>query len=124
VRRTLLPEHAGMPSTASGQRDSQKQKHSTICILYIAPPSIKSPRLHSTTALVLSSRKPIMNPHVPSCRYRGAAPVQRCLQAGDAVGGVSVAFTVQRCDAGPVLAQEQVLVCGVLGRGEKGEGST
>ncbi len=39
--------------------------------------------------------------------YRGAAPVQRCLEAGDAVTGVTVAFTVLAMDAGPVLRQVQ-----------------
>ncbi|KAI8471050.1 MAG: methionyl-tRNA formyltransferase [Monoraphidium minutum] len=38
-------------------------------------------------------------------RYRGAAPVQRALQDGVAETGVSVAFTVLACDAGPVLEQ-------------------
>jgi methionyl-tRNA formyltransferase len=37
--------------------------------------------------------------------YRGAAPVQRSLEAGDAVTGVTVAFTVLAMDAGPVLRQ-------------------
>jgi methionyl-tRNA formyltransferase len=37
--------------------------------------------------------------------YRGAAPVQRCLEAGDAVTGVSVAFTVLAMDSGPILRQ-------------------
>lgn len=37
--------------------------------------------------------------------YRGAAPVQRCLEAGDAETGVTVAFTVLKMDAGPVLRQ-------------------
>ena len=40
-------------------------------------------------------------------KYRGAAPLQRCLEAGDAVGGVSVLFTVLKMDAGPVLRQEE-----------------
>ena len=39
--------------------------------------------------------------------YRGAAPVQRCLEKGDAVTGVTVAFTVLAMDAGPVLRQVQ-----------------
>ena len=38
--------------------------------------------------------------------YRGAAPLQRCLEAGDEVGGVTVAFTVLKMDAGPVLRQQ------------------
>jgi methionyl-tRNA formyltransferase len=37
--------------------------------------------------------------------YRGAAPVQRCLEAGDPVTGVSVAFTVLAMDAGPIVRQ-------------------
>jgi methionyl-tRNA formyltransferase len=41
-------------------------------------------------------------------RYRGAAPVQRALQAGDAVSGVTLAYTVQAMDSGPVLAQTRV----------------
>jgi methionyl-tRNA formyltransferase len=39
--------------------------------------------------------------------YRGAAPLQRCLEAGDGVAGVTVAFTVLKMDAGPVLRQEK-----------------
>jgi methionyl-tRNA formyltransferase len=41
-------------------------------------------------------------------RYRGAAPVQRALAAGDAESGVTLAYTVQAMDAGPVLAQTRV----------------
>lgn len=37
--------------------------------------------------------------------YRGAAPVQRSLENGDAVTGVSVAFTVLAMDAGPLVRQ-------------------
>lgn len=38
-------------------------------------------------------------------KYRGASPVQRTLQAGDTVTGVSVLFTELKMDAGPLLAQ-------------------
>lgn len=38
-------------------------------------------------------------------RYRGASPVQRCLEAGDAETGVTVAFTVLKMDAGPIVRQ-------------------
>ncbi len=41
-------------------------------------------------------------------RYRGAAPVQRALQAGDPETGVSLAYTVQAMDSGPILAQQRV----------------
>ncbi len=37
--------------------------------------------------------------------YRGAAPVQRSLQNGDSSTGVSVAFTVHKMDAGPIITQ-------------------
>jgi len=49
-------------------------------------------------------------------RYRGAAPVQRALCDGVQETGVSVAYTVFQCDAGPVLAQRTVQV-GCYGAG-------
>lgn len=45
-------------------------------------------------------------------KYRGAAPVQRCLENGDAVSGVSVAVTVLKMDAGPLIRQVQVPLSG------------
>ena len=42
--------------------------------------------------------------------YRGAAPVQRAIEEGVAVTGVSVAFTVKAMDAGPIAAQVRVPV--------------
>ena len=45
-------------------------------------------------------------------KYRGAAPVNRCLERGDAETGVSLAFTVLACDAGPVLAQRTLQLDG------------
>ena len=41
-------------------------------------------------------------------KYRGAAPVQRAMQDGCPRSGVSVAYTVLKCDAGPILAQQEV----------------
>jgi methionyl-tRNA formyltransferase len=43
-------------------------------------------------------------------RWRGAAPVQRCLEAGDAETGVSLAYTVLAMDSGPVLSQQRLPV--------------
>lgn len=40
--------------------------------------------------------------------YRGAAPVQRALQDGVQVTGVSLAFTVRALDAGPIIAYEKM----------------
>lgn len=37
--------------------------------------------------------------------FRGAAPVQRCLERGDSVTGVSVAETVLKMDSGPIVRQ-------------------
>ena len=38
-------------------------------------------------------------------KYRGAAPVQRSLENGDMATGVSVAYTVLKMDAGPIIKQ-------------------
>jgi methionyl-tRNA formyltransferase len=43
-------------------------------------------------------------------RWRGAAPVQRALMAGDAVTGASVFQLVAELDAGPVFAEEEYVV--------------
>lgn len=40
--------------------------------------------------------------------YRGAAPIQRCLQNGDLVTGVSLQKMVFKLDAGPVLAEKKL----------------
>ncbi len=42
--------------------------------------------------------------------YRGAAPIQRVLMAGDPATGVTVFRLVPRMDAGPILAQEEETV--------------
>lgn len=43
-------------------------------------------------------------------RWRGAAPVERALMAGDAVTGVSIIKLVKELDAGPVAAQSEFAV--------------
>ncbi len=40
-------------------------------------------------------------------RWRGAAPVQRCIEAGDETTGVTVQRIVARLDAGPVVARRE-----------------
>lgn len=42
--------------------------------------------------------------------YRGASPVQRCLEAGDSKTGVTVLFTVLKMDSGPIVRQAVSLV--------------
>jgi methionyl-tRNA formyltransferase len=55
----------------------------------------------------LLSEHPMWNVH-PSLlpRWRGAAPVERAILAGDAETGVTIHRTVEALDAGPVAAQE------------------
>lgn len=43
-------------------------------------------------------------------KYRGAAPVQRSLQAGDSIVGVTLLFTVTKMDAGPIIRQQSEYV--------------
>ena len=43
-------------------------------------------------------------------RWRGAAPVERALMAGDTTTGVTIHETVKALDAGPIAAQEAFLV--------------
>jgi methionyl-tRNA formyltransferase len=43
-------------------------------------------------------------------RWRGAAPVERALMAGDTETGVTIHETIKKLDAGPVAAQEAFLV--------------
>lgn len=40
-------------------------------------------------------------------KYRGAAPVARAIEAGEERTGVSLAYTVEELDAGPVIAREE-----------------
>jgi methionyl-tRNA formyltransferase len=39
-------------------------------------------------------------------RWRGAAPVERAILAGDETGGVTIHRTIAELDAGPIAAQE------------------
>jgi methionyl-tRNA formyltransferase len=57
----------------------------------------------------LLSAYPILNVH-PSLlpRWRGAAPVERAIMAGDAETGVSIMELVAELDAGPVQLQERI----------------
>ena len=45
-------------------------------------------------------------------KYRGAAPVQRCLENGDAETGVTVLFTATKMDAGPIVRQSVTRLLG------------
>jgi methionyl-tRNA formyltransferase len=56
----------------------------------------------------LLSEHPMLNVH-PSLlpRWRGAAPIERAIEAGDAVTGVSIMRPVAELDAGPVCLQRE-----------------
>lgn len=41
-------------------------------------------------------------------RWRGAAPIQRSLEAGDTITGVSLQRMVKKLDAGPVIGERQI----------------
>ncbi len=41
-------------------------------------------------------------------RWRGAAPIQRAIEAGDSISGVSLMRIVEELDAGPVLDQSEI----------------
>lgn len=45
-------------------------------------------------------------------RWRGASPVQRTLEAGDAKSGVTVLWTVSKMDAGPIASQYECELTG------------
>jgi len=59
----------------------------------------------------LLSRYPILNVH-PSLlpRWRGAAPIERAIMAGDAETGVSIMRLTAGLDSGPVCLQERVAI--------------
>jgi methionyl-tRNA formyltransferase len=59
----------------------------------------------------LLSMAPSFNVH-PSMlpRWRGAAPVERAIQAGDHFTGVTIMQLVEELDAGPMCAQERFMI--------------
>ncbi len=57
--------------------------------------------------------KTCMNVHTSLLpKYRGAAPMQRCLMAGETVSGVTFMEMVLKMDAGDILLQEKVSITG------------
>jgi methionyl-tRNA formyltransferase len=46
-------------------------------------------------------------------RWRGAAPVERAILAGDEVSGVTIHQTIAELDAGPIAAQESLAIDGL-----------
>jgi methionyl-tRNA formyltransferase len=98
--RVLCPERAG----DSAFLDALRSLSPDLCITAAYGNYLPS-------AFLAIPRRGTLNIH-PSLlpAYRGAAPVQRSLQDGVAVSGVSVLYTVKEMDAGPVLAQRSAAV--------------
>lgn len=51
-------------------------------------------------------------------KWRGAAPIQRSLEAGDREGGVSLQKMVKKLDAGPVIGERKILLPPEMGATE------
>ena len=61
----------------------------------------------------LLARTPAINVHASLLpRWRGAAPIEHALLAGDTETGVSLMRIVERLDAGPVMAQAKLKITG------------
>ncbi len=45
-------------------------------------------------------------------KYRGAAPIQRSVLAGDPESGVTIMYMAEECDAGDILAQRAIPIAG------------
>jgi methionyl-tRNA formyltransferase len=45
-------------------------------------------------------------------KWRGASPVQRCLEAGEDETGITILYTVTKMDAGPLVVQESTPLTG------------
>jgi len=92
----LQPEDIGSPEVAE-RIDS------------INPPALSLCAYGAIIREPLLSTRPILNLH-PSLlpRWRGAAPIERALMAGDSETGVSIIQLVEALDAGPMALQERI----------------
>ncbi|HEX4924518.1 MAG TPA: methionyl-tRNA formyltransferase, partial [Bdellovibrionales bacterium] len=56
-------------------------------------------------------KRPAVNVHASLLpRWRGAAPIQRSIMAGDKVTGVALQVIVPKLDAGPLLGKREILI--------------
>ncbi|ESQ28690.1 hypothetical protein EUTSA_v10019000mg [Eutrema salsugineum] len=94
------PEKAGDEAFLCTLRDLQPELCVTAAYGNILPTKFLNIPVHGTVNI-----HPSLLP-----RYRGAAPVQRALQDGVPETGVSLAFTVRKLDAGPVIASKRFQV--------------
>ena len=64
-----------------------------------------------TTEVLESPRLGCLNVHASLLpRWRGAAPLQRCIEAGDSLTGVTIMLMDQGLDTGPMLAKASTAI--------------
>ena len=93
----LVAERLGIPVLQPEKLDASFQLDADTVIL--AAYGVLIPELQLERALWLNVHPSLLP------RWRGAAPVERALMAGDAETGVTIHETVKELDAGPIAAQ-------------------
>ena len=93
----LVAERLGIPVLQPEKLDASFQLEAETVIL--AAYGVLIPELQLAGALWLNVHPSLLP------RWRGAAPVERALMAGDAETGVTIHETVKELDAGPIAAQ-------------------
>lgn len=93
------------------QPESVNDDEATAKIGALAPQAITVCAFGAIVKEPLLSMAAIFNVH-PSLlpRWRGAAPVERAIAAGDAKTGVTIMQLVEALDAGPIAEQEEILI--------------
>jgi methionyl-tRNA formyltransferase len=93
----LVAERLGIPVLQPEKLDASFALDADIVVL--AAYSVLIPEVQLERALWLNVHPSLLP------RWRGAAPVERALMAGDAETGVTIHETVKALDAGPIAAQ-------------------
>ncbi len=109
--RTLTPPPVAEAARELGLPLRQPERlddHEVAAIAAVEPDALVVCAYGAIIREPLLSAYPLLNVH-PSLlpRWRGAAPVERAIMAGDAETGVSIMELVEELDAGPVLLQER-----------------
>jgi methionyl-tRNA formyltransferase len=103
-----LANDRGMPVF---QPESVNEPEAAQRIIEEAPGAITVCAFGAIVKEPLLSLAPSFNVH-PSLlpRWRGAAPVERAIQAGDGATGVTIMRLVEELDAGPMCAQQAIAI--------------
>jgi methionyl-tRNA formyltransferase len=91
------------------QPDSVNSDEARAAIAAVEPGAVLICAFGALIREPLLSAHPMLNVH-PSLlpRWRGAAPVERAIEAGDATTGVSIMRPTEEMDAGPVCLQREI----------------